>query len=694
MTQNGSTDFIPDLPPGPLDGYRKQASFCWKKLKLAFEDEDNLKLKMKVWQTLEADELFHPLLATPSADEQKRRAALQLVRFHQYKFYTEGIAKSNYRRKTRAMMTLNEAIASVNMNLSVKFALGVSLFSNAILSLGTERHLHFYTAAWNGELLSAIALTEVGHGSNTKKMRTTATYEPATRQFVIHTPDFQAAKCWVGNLGKTCTYALVFAQLVTADGSHGLHAFVVPIRDPTTLLPYPGIVVGDIGDKAGLNGIDNGFIMFQNYRIPRENLLNRLCDVSVEGEYETSFTNPEQQLGAALENLSAGRVGIMQESVSSLCSAVTIAVRYSAVRRQFGPDPDGDEQPIIEYQLQRWRLFPYVAAACALRSFIESFTDQYLDGVEKSNSGVKLTHLSQLVSEIHAMVSSSKPLLTWTCLAAIQACREACGGHGYLKASGLSELRDGHDAKVTYEGDNSVLMQQTSNWLLRQWGRAAEGEGASSPLGSASFLASAGPILRSRFRGSSVADVLSHSFVSSAYRWLLCWLLRDTDASFKHFEEKLGNRFTARSNVQVFRARTLSIAYAEHNVLEYFWKRCECPKLEPSIRAVLEKWYLLYGLWCLDKHLVIFYQGEYAQGPALADLVGRAVLELCEQLKPEAVATVDALSPPDFALNSVLGRSDGKVYDNLQAAFFRSPGAFDRPSWWKELILKPQVSKL
>ncbi|KAJ8880958.1 hypothetical protein PR048_017431, partial [Dryococelus australis] len=222
---------------------------------------------MKVWKTLEADELFHPLLATASSDEQKRRAALQLVRFHQYKFYTDGIAKSNYRRKvshlkksTRAMMTLNEAIASVNMNLSVKFALGVSLFSNAILSLGTERHLHFYKAAWNGELLSAIALTEVGHGSNTKKMRTTATYDPVTQQFVIHTPDFQAAKCWVGNLGRCTPLLITYAMLIfliTADGSHGLHAFVVPIRDPNTLLPYPGIVVGDIGDKAGLNGIDN-----------------------------------------------------------------------------------------------------------------------------------------------------------------------------------------------------------------------------------------------------------------------------------------------------------------------------------------------------------------------------------------------------------------------------------------------------
>lgn len=61
--------------------------------------------------------------------------------------------------------------------------------------------------------------------------------------------------------------------------------------------------------------------------------------------------------------------------------------------------------------------------------------------------------------------------------------REACGGHGYLKASNLGELRNNHDACVTYEGDNNVLGQQASNWLIRQWENGVE-----SPAGTANFI--------------------------------------------------------------------------------------------------------------------------------------------------------------------------------------------------------------
>lgn len=372
MAQSADTSFIPDLPKGPLCTYRKRVNFDWKRLRLIFEKEQALRIKViiklitldtksklisfhlqyKVWKILENDPLFSQPIALLPTDEQKRICAMQMNRMAHLDLVPKEIEQRSFSEKTKYLMSINEALHSYCPSLSVKIALGVGLFNNAIRAMGTDKHKKYYEAAWNREVVTCLAITEVSHGSNTKSIRTTATYDPATQEFIINTPDFEAAKCWVGNLGKTATVAMTFANLYTPDGvSQGLHGFLIPIRDPKTLQPYPGVLVGDIGEKIGLNGIDNGFVMFTNYRIPRDNLLNRTGDVTPEGQYESVFTEPGKVLGAALESFSAGRIGIMQESVNTLSNAAVIAVRYAALRKQFGPEKTGPEMAIIEYQL-------------------------------------------------------------------------------------------------------------------------------------------------------------------------------------------------------------------------------------------------------------------------------------------------------------------------------------------------------
>jgi len=110
----------------------------------------------------------------------------------------------------------------------------------------------------------------------------------------------------------------VFAQLYTPDGvCHGLHGFVAPIRDPQTMLPYSGVVIGDMGEKLGLDGVDNGFALFNHYRIAKDCLLDRTGSVSDDGKYISPIKDPRKRFGEFL-------------------LAVNIGFRASRYRRQYG----------------------------------------------------------------------------------------------------------------------------------------------------------------------------------------------------------------------------------------------------------------------------------------------------------------------------------------------------------------------
>lgn len=112
-----------------------------------------------------------------------------------------------------------------------------------------------------------------------------------------------------------------------------------------------------------------------------------------------------------------------------LLRAVTIALRYSAARKQFGPN-DKEEYPVLEYQSQQHRLLPHLASGYVFRLFGAWLFVEYENYLKKVQSGEDVGIMGM---EFHSISAACKPVTTWTTRDAIQDCREGCGGHGYLK---------------------------------------------------------------------------------------------------------------------------------------------------------------------------------------------------------------------------------------------------------------------
>ena len=113
-----------------------------------------------------------------------------------------------------------------------------------------------------------------------------------TDEFVVHTPTIKATKFWPGSLGVVSNHAIVFARCIAGENDHGVQPFLVPIRDMQNHKPLAGITVGDIGQKVGYNSVDNGYLQFDHFRIPRTNQLSRFIEVTKEGDLEMK-ANPK-----------------------------------------------------------------------------------------------------------------------------------------------------------------------------------------------------------------------------------------------------------------------------------------------------------------------------------------------------------------------------------------------------------------
>ncbi|KAM4842878.1 peroxisomal acyl-coenzyme A oxidase 1 isoform 2-T2 [Thomomys bottae] len=560
--------------------------------------------------------------------------------------------------------------------------LHLGMFLPTLLHQATaEQQERFFMPAWNLEITGTYAQTEMGHGTHLRGLETTATYDPKTQEFILNSPTVTSIKWWPGGLGKTSNHAVVLAQLYTQGKCYGLHAFIVPIREIGTHKPLPGISVGDIGPKFGYEEMDNGYLKMDNYRIPRENMLMKYAQVQPDGTYVKPVSNK-----LTYGTMVFVRSYLVGEAARSLSKACTIAIRYSAVRHQSEIIAGDPEPQILDFQTQQYKLFPLLATAYAFQFVGRFMKDTYY----RVNEGIGQGDLTEL-PELHALTAGLKAFTTWIANAGIEECRMACGGHGYSHCSGIPNIYVTFTPACTFEGENTVMLLQMARFLMKSYNQVLSGKLVGGTVSYLNDLPSQRIQPQQVASRPNVVDINSPESLTEAYRLRASRLVEMAAKNLQTALSHRKNREVAWNLTSVDLVRA-SEAHCHYVVVKIFGEKL-LDIQEKSIQPVLKNLYLLYSLYGINQKSGDFLQGNIMSVSQLTQ-VNQRIMELLTEIRPNAVALVDAFDFKDMTLGSILGRYDGNVYDNLFEWAKRSPlnKTEVHESYYKHL--KPLQSKL
>lgn len=354
-------------------------------------------------------------------------------------------------------------------SMTTKMTVQFNLFGGTVLKLGTDRH---HEALLDGidtlKDVGCFGLTELGFGNNAVEMETTATYDTKSQEFIINTPTPESTKYWITNGALHAHHCVVFAQLHSSGRHHGVHAFLVPIRDKQ-LQTMPGVTIEEMGYKMGLNGVDNARLTFDHVRIPRTSLLDRYSSVSESGAYSTSIGGGiRSRFLKVADQLLSGRICIASMSMGGSKTCLSVALRYSKTRLAVGPNGKSDT-PILAYQLQQNALLPLLASTYAIGFGLDHVKDEWskhsMEIAAAERDGKSLPSEDR-GAEIVTMCCAIKPLAGWHFEETASVCRERTGGQGYLASNRFGASIGCAHAAITAEGDNSVLMQKVAKERL------------------------------------------------------------------------------------------------------------------------------------------------------------------------------------------------------------------------------------
>lgn len=295
-----------------------------------------------------------------------------------------------------------EELSRVDGGTGVILSAHVSLGTYPIFAYGTEEQKQKYLIPLvKGEKLAAFGLTEPNAGSDAGGTETTAVLEGD--YYILN-----GGKIFITNADKADTY-VVFAVTTPDIGVKGISAFIVEKG-------WEGFTFGDHYDKMGIRSSSTAELIFNNVKVPKENLL---------GEEGQGFK-------IAMKTLDGGRIGIASQALGIAQGAYENALEYSKERIQFG-------KPICQQQAISFKLADMATKIRAARLLVYSAAE------------LKENH------EPYSMEAAmAKQYASDICLEVVNDALQIFGGNGYLK--GMDVERAYRDAKICtiYEGTNEI----------------------------------------------------------------------------------------------------------------------------------------------------------------------------------------------------------------------------------------------
>uniref|UniRef100_A0AC35TSJ1 Acyl-coenzyme A oxidase n=1 Tax=Rhabditophanes sp. KR3021 TaxID=114890 RepID=A0AC35TSJ1_9BILA len=510
---------------------------------------------------------------------------------------------------------------------------------NLLNSMEGEQQAYWLEKALNREIIGSYSQTEMGHGSNLRKLETTATYDKATDSFIIHSPTITATKWWPGSLGKTCNVTIVVAQLYIEGKCLGPHSFIVPIRDFKTHYPLEGITVGDIGPKFAFSGLDNGYLIFNQVTIPRTYMFMKYAQVTKEGQYIKPLHEK-----AAYGSMIFVRSIMLTQQAQYLAMAATIATRYSCVRRQGNIDENDVEEKILNYQTQQYRILPQLARAWAFNAAGTYIMKLFTQVNEEMTAGN-----ADLLPELHCLTSGLKSVVSFQAGLGIEQCRMSCGGHGYSHASGFPTLYATQIGGCTYEGENMVMLQQCARYLMKIAQSVKENTnlvGRSSKLFGYFFknhTAKPTNLLE-------IFETISYHATMEVYEKLTNFKLNGMSHEKAWHQCTVDLSKASRAHVRVF----LTIVYRD------LVQNIEDVPIN-KVMSLLEDLWLKYEMLECAQYALMY---NLVDGTQLKQIKEDLYADL-EKVRPHAVSLVDSFDFTDRDMVTVIGRRDGHVYSNL-----------------------------